>query len=468
MRELRISAEELVSRAESMRAGLSQPGESLALLAHNGVTALAGRTLANRLAVPLVPINPLLTASEIAHILADSETTALVVEAGLELQAEKALKLLGAKSPQLLTSDAPLLGEDESLLFPGSSKREFDASEIGATLIYTSGTTGTPKGCVRRAGEEYARARELIESYSIGAEDTQLIACPLAHSAPGIFLRAAHAAGADSLLLRRFRAPSFWQSCLSQKCTFFFLVPTQYRRLLEFVEDETIPETLRSCIVAGAPLTRSLHLRLLAWLGPDRLWQFYGSSETGTISISPPSPEVDASVGFLAPHVDVEIRNDEGKARAQGEIGEIFVRSPTLMSGYRSGHASHDANGFVSVGDLGYQDARARLFLVDRKDDTIITGGVNVYPAEVEAALLAHEQVRAAVVVGLDDEDWGQRVVAIVACDDSITASALRLHCEQRLARYKIPKDIHFYALEDMPLGSSGKPLRRAARALLI
>ena len=463
--EVRISADDLIEIAERLRPHLRSMSAPLAVLAKNGVTALVGRTLANRLAVPLVSINPLLAPNEMAHILGDCGSVDLLVEEQLHAVAEDALRMTGTQAPTLLLSDAEPLEEEQELLYLGASRGRFAPEDIGATLIYTSGTTGAPKGCLRTADQEYARARELISTYSISERDQQLLACPLAHSAPGIFVRAAHAAGASSVILARFRAPHFWRVCKRLRRAFFFLVPTQYLRLLEGYQSESVPESVRVCIVAGAPLPARLHRNLIQWLGPKRLWQFYGSSETGTISIAPPGSPVDASVGLLAPDVELEIRDESGVLCTPGDIGEMFVRSPTVMSGYR-GHSA--ATGFVSVGDLGYQDKGGRLFLVDRMHDTIITGGVNVYPAEVEAALLSHEDVRGAVVVGLQDEDWGQRVVALVATSQPCTAKALREHCRPILARYKIPKEVHFFELDEMPIGASGKPLRRSARAMLL
>jgi acyl-CoA synthetase (AMP-forming)/AMP-acid ligase II len=438
------------------------------LLAANGITALVGRRLANQLGVPLVPINPLLTPKETGHILSDSGSADLIVEEQFHDKANQALGLLGSAAPSPLISSSPPLQEEQQLHYAGSDTDQFGPADIGATLIYTSGTTGTPKGCVRTADQEYARARELISTYSITAQDQQIIACPLAHSAPGIFVRAAHVAGASSIILRRFRAASFWSVCTHEPISFFFLVPTQYRRLLEACASDPVPDSLRVCTVAGAPLALHLHRRLIDWLGPKRLWQFYGSSETGTISVAPPCGEVNSSVGRLAPSVELEIRGTSGESCAPGDIGEMFVRSPTVMSHYRGEEPPPRDARFVSVGDLGYQDAKGNLFLVDRKYDTIITGGVNVYPAEVEAALLSHEGVRAAVVVGLADEDWGQRVVALVATSKACTVESLRDHCRLTLAGYKIPKNIYFYKLDEMPLGSSGKPLRRSARAMLL
>jgi long-chain acyl-CoA synthetase len=464
---MRITSDELDERAESLRTKIRAPGEALAVLSQNGISALLARQLANRLRVPLVPINPLLTPTEIEHILGDSAAGTLLVDSDEWDKAEGMMAGGGIQSVQLLSSDEDPLSEDQYLLYEGRTDAELSHAVIGATIIYTSGTTGKPKGCVRTAAQESARARELVASYSITKSDRQLVACPLAHSAPSIFVRAAHAVGADSIILRRFTVEGFWKRWQDQACSFFFLVPTQYRRLVERWNHQATPP-LRAALVAGAPLSPQLHQRLTDWLGEGKLWQFYGSSETGSIAIAPPSAESSGSVGRLAPDVELQVRNEKGGLCQPDEIGEFFVRSPTVMSGYRPHATLDDEDGFVSVGDLGYLNPAGDVFLVDRKHDTIISGGVNVYPAEVEAVLLSHPLVEAAVVVGLEDEDWGQRVVALVACSESCSADSLREHCRATLAAYKIPKEIHFRALDEMPVGASGKPLRRMARSILL
>ena len=270
----------------------------LAILAGNGVPALVGRRLANDLRTPLVPINPLLGPAEIEHILRDSGASHLLCETSLLDVAEAAIRAVGTGGPRLVEfAQTPLLNGDV-LILEGRCRSSPNAAtfadeDIGSTLIYTSGTTGRPKGCFRTAAQEAARARELIATYSVTADDVQLIACPLAHSAPGIFVRAGHAVGSRSVILPRFETEAFRSAWQKYRGSFFFLVPTQYRRLLDsFAPDGpapwTPPHSTRAALVAGAPLSNALRGAIDQWLGPKRLWQFYGSTETGTISIAPP------------------------------------------------------------------------------------------------------------------------------------------------------------------------------------
>ncbi len=274
--------------------------------------------------------------------------------------------------------------------------------------------------------------------------------CPLAHSAPGAFLRAARGVGAKTAIAERFTAESFVDDIRRTHATVVFLVPTQVHRLLALPPPRL--DSLRAVIVAGAPFAPAQKAAFAAWLGPDRLYEFYGSSETGTIAVIGPHEDRPGSVGRPPPGVTV-----------RGDDGELFVRSPSVMDGYLTddGRGVIAAPDFISVGDLGAIDADVYITLVDRKHDTIITGGMNVYPAEGERALAALPNVAGAVVFGVPDDDWGQLVAAVIACDAPFD---VRAALRDQLAGYKLPRAAATCALAELPIGSSGKALRRAAR----
>jgi len=406
-----------------------------------------------------VPINHKLTPREVAYILRHSAARALLVAPPLRPLAEAALAGW-TRAPTMVGIGPALAGSGAP------------SERVGATLIYTSGTTGEPKGCLRTEAQERARADELIASYDICADDTQLIASPLAHSGPGIFLRAGRRAGARTVLLPRFDAEAVLAAIEAHRVTFFFMVPTQLERLLAVpaaMRERCDVDSVRAVIVAGAPLRADLRERVETWLGP-RLWEFYGSSETGTVSVLGPEDARihPSSVGRLAPGVGVRIVDPDGAEVPRGTVGEIFVRSPTLMAGYTipENLRYRPREDFISVGDLGRQSADGFLFLEGRKDDTIITGGVNVYPAEVERALIEHPAVAQCIVFGRDDREWGQRVEALITAHPegpAPTHAELKTFLATRLAGFKIPKVFSVTRTEDMPVGASGKPLRRLA-----
>jgi long-chain acyl-CoA synthetase len=408
-------------------------GDRVAVLAGNGAPFVAARDAATLADLVLVPINPRLAPAEVAFILSHARPRALLVDAAHRIDTMVPLVDL----EHLDTSVA------------------LDHTRAGATLLYTSGTTGRPKGCWRTAAQERARLDELRASYALSRDDTHLIVCPLAHSAPGSFLRAARIAGARTVIAPRFSAEQLVADVRTHGASVVFLVPTQVHRLLALPAPR-LP-SLRAVIVAGAPFPPAQKAAFAAWLGPGRLFEFYGSSETGTVSVIGPDEHAAhvGSVGRAPKDVSVQIID-----------GEIFVRSPAVMSGYLADDGTTLApldtrDGHVSVGDLGTIDEGGWITLVDRKHDTIITGGMNVYPAEVERALATLPGVAGAVVFGIPDDEWGQLVAAVIATDQPFDVrGALR----DQLAGYKLPRAVATCALAELPIGSSGKALRRTAR----
>jgi fatty-acyl-CoA synthase len=320
---------------------------------------------------------------------------------------------------------------------------------------------------VRPEAAEEARVAELMATYSLAADDVHLIACPLAHSAPGIFLRAARKAGARTAVLEQFRPRAFLDAVVATRATVCFLVPTQWYRLLELPPGERAHDlsSLRAAVVAGAPIAPATKARIEEWIGPGRLWEFYGASETGTITVAGPADHAahPGSVGRAPPGVSLRLHD-----------GEIFVRSPSLFAGYLGDDGTvsrpDERDGHVSVGDLGHLDGDGWLTLVDRKHDTIISGGANVYPAEVERVLAAHPAVAGAVVFGTDDPEWGQVVTAVVAPRGAarLDAADLAAFARAHLAGYKLPRRWATCAPAALPVGGSGKALRRAARAAFL
>jgi len=459
-----LDEDAVVAEASALAAELTAlgcaAGDLVCALAGNHPGFVAARLAATALELVFAPLNPRLAPAEVAALCAYVRPRALLVDDA------HAAVVDGVTVPALrLGRSGPAPGD----------RTGFDAARIGATVLFTSGTTGRPKACLRPEAAEAARVAELTATYAITADDVHLITCPLAHSAPGILLRAARAAGARTVLVDRFRPRGFLVAAAATGATLTFLVPTQCYRLLELPPAERpVPPSLRAVIVAGAPLAPAVKDRLLDWLGPDRLWEFYGSSETGTITVIGPGEHRAhvGSVGRPPPGVSVRVLDEHGAAVAAGVDGEVFVRSAALMAGYLTDDGDlvrpDERDGHLSVGDLGRVDADGWLTLVDRKHDTIISGGSNVYPAEVEAALAAHPAVAGAVVFGVDDPEWGQVVTAVVAPRARAappTIAELTACCRARLAGYKLPRRWATCAIDDLPIGGSGKALRRAARA---
>ena len=420
-------------------------GDVVAVLAGNHAGFIAARDAVTAVGAMLAPINPRLAADEVAWILAHARPRAVLVD-----RAHAAA----------LASTPPVMVIDD--VEPGAAA---DRAGIGATLLYTSGTTGRPKGCVRPEAAEEARAAELTATYGLGPGDVHLIACPLAHSAPGMFLRAARAAGARTAVLDRFRPAEFLDAVVATRASVFFLVPTQWYRLLELPPEARRHDlgSVRAAVVAGAPIAAAVKARIEDWLGPGKLWEFYGSSETGTITVAAPGDHAARPGSVGRPPAGTSLRLHDG---------EVFVRSAALMAGYLDDDGAitrlDERDGHISVGDLGQLDDGGWLTLVDRKHDTIISGGMNVHPAEVERVLAEHPAIAGAVVFGTDDPEWGQVVTALVAprspATSALDVAGIMAFLRGRLAGYKLPRRWATCSIAELPIGGSGKALRRAAR----
>jgi fatty-acyl-CoA synthase len=347
-----------------------------------------------------------------------------------------------------------------------------DASEEAAVVTYTSGTTGKPKGAVRKFPKDaMAAAFAFIGETPMRVGDVHLAVCPLYHATAFGFVALSYILGAKVVLLDEFKPEAFLEAVERYRVTTTAVVPTMLHRLMELGEARIRrydTSSLRAIFSGGAPLPAGLALDVMNVLG-DKLYNFYGATETGLVTLASPhdlrrSP---GTIGRVLPGNEVRLVDERGRDVPIGEVGELFVRSPLLVEGY---HADPEATrasmleGYFSVGDLARRDARGCYFIEGRKRDMVISGGVNVYPAEVEAALDSHPAVAEAAVVGVPDREWGELVRAFVAlrpgaeCD----ASALKAHCRERLAGPKVPREIVF--LPALPRNPTGKVLKRELR----
>ncbi|RMF15272.1 MAG: hypothetical protein D6761_08220 [Candidatus Dadabacteria bacterium] len=401
-----------------------------------------------------IPISPKITAEERDFLLRNSEAALAVgppdMPAG-ELAVEDWSAFYGREAdepPQL--NDAPQPQQ----------------------LLYTSGSGGVPKGVLRSRGSDLARMQMSIQQYGLSADMRHLVAGPLYHSGPSIFYRMFLLLGAPQQMLRRFDAKRVLELILSEQVDALFMVPTMWRMLLDAEGGHRRPWPLKRAWIAGSRTEPELRLELLDRLPEDALWEFYGATETGTIAVLPPEAQRSHmdTVGFPAPGVEIRIVDETGQDVAPGATGRIYVKSPSLMTGYHRGPGtpadlSEDRleGGWVSVGDRGSFTADGALKLIGREKGMIISGGVNIYPEEVEQAIKKIDGVLEAVVFGIPDPIWGQRICAIVepASEATLTADDVRRALEGHLAHFKIPKQIR---IAPIPRTASEKVRRDAAQ----
>ncbi len=344
-----------------------------------------------------------------------------------------------------------------------------DRSDEAAVVMYTSGTTGKPKGAVRKFSRDtIPSALAFIGETPMRVGDVHLAVCPFYHATAFGFISLSYLLGGSVVVLPEFRPELFLEAVQRYRVTTTALVPTMIHRLVELGADRIRSydtSSLRAIFSGGAPLQAALAIGAMNVLG-DKLYNFYGSTETGLVTVAGPD-DLRASPGTIGraiPGAEIRLVDEQGREVEGGGVGELYARSSQLVDGY---HNDPDAtrqsmlDGFFSVGDLARRDRRGCYHIEGRKRDMIISGGVNVYPAEVEAALHDHPAVADAAVVGVPDQEWGERVRAFVVLRPGAAATDddLRAHCRARLAGPKVPRD--YVLLDELPRNPTGKILKR-------
>ena len=348
--------------------------------------------------------------------------------------------------------------------------------EPGATMIYTSGTTGKPKGALRTGAGDPAQVQAMIALIGYMPDDVYIPTGPLYHSGPGGFMGIALVLGQTIVIQRRFD-PEDWLRLVDRyRITSTFSAPTPIRMvctLPEEVKARYDRSSMKRMIANAAPWSFALKQLYLADFPADSLWEVYGSTELGVNCILEPQDQLrkPGSCGRPAPAVEICLFDDDGNVVdgiGPDHPGELFVRSPSVFADYYKQHDRYLADnrdGWQTVGDIAYWDDEGFLYICDRKKDMIISGGVNIYPAEIEAALELHPDIYEVAVFGIPDEEWGEAVHATVVIrpGSSVTADDVSAHARQHLASYKIPRSVAFS--NELPKTGSGKILKRDLRA---
>ncbi|MFV0532625.1 MAG: AMP-binding protein [Cumulibacter sp.] len=429
----------------------------------------------------IVPVNRHLTAPEIAYILSNAEPKLVLTNADLLPVVREAAAEAGLPGTDRIytTGDpnAPTAWVSAWQNSPADAPKDRLA---GSVMFYSSGTTGKPKG-IRRAlsgltpEQEHEVGRQTWGLLNLTeGPGVHVVAAPLYHSAPNGMALGALGRGVTLAFpaMGRFDPAEFLSFIERVKMTESFMVPTMFQRLLRLPDDVRAAfdsSSLRAVVHAGAPCPVPTKHDMIAWWGPV-LEEFYGSTESSVVTTvsSKQWLEAPGTVGQVRPGWRMEIRGADGKPVAQGEEGLIFsigsapfdyVKDPEKTAGTWEGEA-------LLIGDIGKVDEEGRLFVLDRRTDLILSGGVNIYPAEIEFTLAEHPSVIDVVVIGVPDEEWGQKVVAIVqpveGADRSALSEELVEFCQGRLAKYKQPSRIDL--VDELPRMPTGKISRSRVR----
>lgn len=437
----------------ALRAHGAATGDRVVLLADNSPAFLAFTWGALRAGIVPVPLNTALSDTQVVALAADADGTLVVTDAANA----------GRLDPDLLL--------DEAVLLAASPAADLHPVPLARAMHYTSGTSGTPKGVwtgVLSPDLATAWADDETTANPTGPDDVHLVCSHLFHSGPHRYAINTLNRGGHVVVQPHFDAGATLAAIQRHRVTTAFMVPTHLSRLLDHPDMATADlSSLRWIHHAGAACPEPLKRRALDAFPPGVLHEFYGSTEGQFTDITPAEwLQRPGSVGRARAGRTLQVTRDDGSEADADEVGTVWVSAPphARFAYWRSPEATAAAwrgNRFT-VGDLGALDAEGYLMLSGRRTDLIVTGGVNVYPAEVERVLLAHPSVAEGVVFGVDDDAWGQRVTAAVVPRRGTTPDGeeIRTFLRARLAGFQTPKDV--LVLDDLPRTASGKPLRNA------
>lgn len=442
-----------------------QEGERAATFSFNSaslVVFMSGVRSANGV---VIPVNWHLTEAELTYILRDSEPVIVFTDSDHLSTAAAAAR--GCPVREVVdTPNFDAMVEGSSAEPPSRS-----GSFFGSYMLYTSGTSGRPKAAYHASSPDASVGAAYVEAFDLSWQDVHLVAGPLYHSAPAAFCGIALSIGATAVVMPHFDPEEVLRLIDRHNVTTTFVAPTLLRRILDLPQDlfdSYESSSLRSLIVAGAPCPHDLKVRTQDRFG-EVLYEFYGSTETKAALFMQPRDQLrkPGSCGTPFPGVEVKVAAEDGTEMGQGQVGEIWVRkNPATFDGYHGDPektAETIKRDWIRTGDLAYVDPDGFFYIVDRITDMVISGGVNIYPAEVEAALQEHPAVSDSAVFGIPDEEWGERLHAIVeASADDLQEGELEQFLRTKLAGFKVPRS--WEVVESLPRTDDGKLRKRTLR----
>ena len=466
-------------------------GDIVALLLRNDFACFEATLGAMQLGASTVPLNWHLTADEIGYILDDCGAKVLIGHADLlsegVLAVASEIEVVAVPTPDEIADAYGIEDADREARLPipcwdrwieGYPAWSDAPRQVTGPMFYTSGTTGRPKGVKRKpVSPEVGQRAEARSRFAWGLDQPEVrsvMTGPLYHSAPNAYAGMVLSAGGLLILQPRFDAAELLRIIEQQRITHLHMVPTMFVRLLALPEAERLAHdlsSLRHVAHGAAPCPEEVKRRMIDWWG-EIIHEYYALTETGIICTSDSATWLarPGCVGRPVPGIDLRILDENGVDMAAGEAGEICVRSEvTSKVAYHRDEDKTEAmrrGDYVATGDIGYMDGDGVVFISDRLSDMVISGGVNLYPAEVEKALLADDRFEDCAAFGVPDDEFGERLVMVVQGGSALSAEEIGEVLRPRLAGYKLPRD--YYRADEMPREDSGKIKKRLLRERVI
>lgn len=469
---------ELAGRLANALRGLGvEGGDRVTLYSQNGWEWVVAYYAVARLGAVINPINVMLTPEEVLYVVKDCGAKAVLAsqdkgDALLGLRRESPLELV------ILFGDRRRAGAHSMDELLAQARPECPATRVGldtvSTIAYTSGTTGHPKGAVLTHRNVVLNSGLTATMHVRHASDTVVTALPAAHVYGNVIMNGAFLCGMTLVLLSRFDEHDVLEAIETYRASLFEGVPTMYLYLLKSAElDKHSLASLTRCTVGGQTMAVNKMQEVEDRFGCPLL-ELWGMTEIAGLGTTHPlyGPNRHGSIGVPLPYVQCRIADpaDSSRNLPSGEVGELMVRGPIVMRGYYGNDAATaatiDPDGWLHSGDLARTDDCGYIYIVDRKKDMILTGGYNIYPAEVERVISSHPSVSMVAVGSRPDELKGEVAWAYVVLKDGAVADpgAILAYCRERLAAYKVPRAVRF--VPDLPKTSTGKILRRQLKTL--
>jgi acyl-CoA synthetase (AMP-forming)/AMP-acid ligase II len=467
-----VTYTQLLDRVRRLASGLTargvRRGDRVLLMADNGLVYFDVYLAVSWIGAAAVPVNTRLAPREVDYIVENSEPSLAIASSAYVATVQGAMGdrvVIDADGPAY----ADLLAHDPSVSQTGED-------DDAAILIYTSGTTGRPKGvCLTQAALAFNAVVSAVGQNFV-PDDAFLSLTPLYHAATGTRVFTMIVDGQTHVVLSHFDEKACFDAIRDHRVTSTLVVPVQLRRLLESPDFASADlSSLRLLIYGAAPTDAGL-IEKAREMFPCGLHQGYGLSEavTNLTALSPGDhllaesrPDLLASCGRITPGVTIELRDEDGAPVPDGEVGEIYVRTDKVMAGYwRNDQATTEAivDGWLRPGDLARRDGDGYFFIMGRAKDMLISGGVNIYPMEIEAVLYEYPGISDVAVIGAPDPEWGEVPVAYLTLHEGVELDSddIRAFCSERLSRIKVPR--LFLAIDEFPRTENGKIRKRDLR----